>query len=226
MAALRSLMPMAEGEGRRIALIGGEAGSGKSRLVREFANSAAEDGALVLYGACDSVVSAPYQPITEALEQFVRTADPRELRDDLGAGGGELTRLVPSLPERVGELPPPVAADQDTERLRLHHAVADLLVNIGARRPVVLVLEDAHWADGPTLFLLRHLSRAAAAARLLLIVTFRDTAAEIPGISPPPWSSCAARRVSCPSGWAGFQLTRSPRWWPGPGAGRWATSCR
>ncbi len=180
MAALRSLMPMAEGEGRRIALIGGEAGSGKSRLVREFANSAAEDGALVLYGACDAVVSGPYQPITEALEQFVRSADPQELRDDLGAGGGELTRLVPSLSERVGGLPPPVAADQDTERLRLHHAVADLLVNIGARRPVVLVLEDAHWADGPTLFLLRHLSRAAAAARLLLIVTFRDTAAEIP----------------------------------------------
>ena len=67
MAALRSLMPMAAGEGRRIALVGGEAGSGKSRLVREFANVAAQDGALVLYGACDSVVSAPYQPIAEAV---------------------------------------------------------------------------------------------------------------------------------------------------------------
>ena len=88
MAALRSLMPMAEGEGRRIALIGGEAGSGKSRLVREFANSAAEDGALVLYGACDSVVSTPYQPIAEALEQFVRTADAQELRRRPGRRAG------------------------------------------------------------------------------------------------------------------------------------------
>ena len=99
----------------------------------------------------------------------------------LGAGGGELTRLVPTLPERVGGLPAPVSADQDTERLRLHHAVAELLVNIGARRPTALVLEDAHWADGPTLLLLRHLSRAAASARLLLVVTFRDTAADVPG---------------------------------------------
>ncbi len=181
MATLRSIMPRVPGEGRRIALIGGEAGSGKSRLVREFARTAAEDGALVLYGACDSVVTTPYQPIAEALDQFVRTADPDELRVDVGAGGGELTRLVATLPERVGGLPAPVSADQDTERLRLHHAVAEMLVNISQRRPTALVLEDAHWADGPTLLLLRHLSRAAASARLLLVVTFRDTAADVPG---------------------------------------------
>ena len=52
-------MPRADGEGRRVALVGGEAGSGKSRLVREFAAEAAERGALVLYGACDAVVRAP-----------------------------------------------------------------------------------------------------------------------------------------------------------------------
>ena len=173
-------MPRVPGEGRRIALIGGEAGSGKSRLVREFASAAADDGCLVLYGACDSVVSTPYQPITEALDQFVRIADPDELRADLGEGGGELTRLVAALPQLVTGLPRPVSADQDTERLRLHHAVAEMLVNISARRPTALVLEDAHWADGPTLLLLRHLSRAAASARLLLLVTFRDTAADVP----------------------------------------------
>ena len=113
-------------------------------------------------------------------DQFARDADPDHLRADAGTGGGELTRLVASLPERIGPLPPPVAADQDTERLRLHQAVAELLINAGARQPTVLVLEDAHWADRPTLLLLRHLSRAAAGARLLVVVTFRDTAADVP----------------------------------------------
>ena len=69
---LRALMPLADGEGRRVVLLGGEPGSGKSRLVREFAGEAARDGALVLYGACDAVVRTPYGPFVEALDQLAR----------------------------------------------------------------------------------------------------------------------------------------------------------
>jgi DNA-binding CsgD family transcriptional regulator/tetratricopeptide (TPR) repeat protein len=180
LATLRSLMPWAVSEGRRIALVGGEAGSGKSRLVREFAGEAAAGGALVLYGACDSVVRTPYGPFAEALGLLARVSDPAELRADLGPGGGELRRLLPDLPARVGELPDPVSADQDTERHRLHTAVVELLVATGRRTPVLLVLEDGHWADHPTLLLLRHLGRAAAEARLLVVATFRDTEADMP----------------------------------------------
>ncbi len=180
MAALQSLLPQAPGEGRRIALVGGEAGSGKSRLVREFAESAADAGALVLYGACEPDLTVAYRPVADAIDQFVQSSDPADLRRDLGAAGGELTRLVPRLADVVDGLRMPVAADQDTERLRLHQAVADLLVNLGERAPTVLILEDAHWADAPTLALLRHLSRAAAGARLLVIATFRDLAADVP----------------------------------------------
>ena len=100
-------MPSAEGEGRRVVLLGGEPGSGKSRLVREFAAEAAADGALVLYGACDAVVRTPYGPFVEALDQLARATEPDELRAALGAGGGELTRLLPDLGSRVGDLPPP-----------------------------------------------------------------------------------------------------------------------
>ena len=60
----------------RVALLGGEAGSGKSRLVREFAHEAADEGVLVLYGACDAVVRTPYRPFAEALDQLVRGTDP------------------------------------------------------------------------------------------------------------------------------------------------------
>ena len=94
--------------------------------------------------------------------------------------GGELSRLLPDLAQRVGELPPPVAADPDTERHRLHTAVARPARRRRARAPLVVVIEDGHWADTPTLLLLRHLARGASDARALLVTTFRDTEAEVP----------------------------------------------
>jgi DNA-binding CsgD family transcriptional regulator/tetratricopeptide (TPR) repeat protein len=180
LGTLRTLIPMAEGEGRRVVLVGGEPGSGKSRLVREFAGEAAADGALVFYGACDAVVRTPYGPFVEALDRLARVTDPVELRTALGTSGGELGRLLPDLSARVGELPPPVVADPDTERHRLHTAVTDLLVGVGRARPMLLVLEDCHWADASTLLLLRHLTRAAGEARVLLLATFRDTEVDVP----------------------------------------------
>src|SRR3954447_23110960 len=122
---LRTLMPRAAGEGRRIVLLGGEPGSGKSRLVREFAAEAASDGALVLYGACDAVVRTPYGAFVEALHQLARTIEPDELRAAAGGGAGELTRVLPDLAARIGDLPAPVKADLDTEQHRLHTAVTD-----------------------------------------------------------------------------------------------------
>src|SRR5438876_812895 len=71
---LRALLPRAAGEGRRVVLLGGEAGSGKSRLVREFAAEAAREGVLVLYGACDAVVRTPYGPFVQALDHLARAA--------------------------------------------------------------------------------------------------------------------------------------------------------
>jgi len=180
LATLRTLIPRAGQQGLRFALVGGEAGSGKSRLVREFAHDAAASGALVLYGACDSVVRRPYRPFVEALDQLVRSADDATLRADLGAGGAELSRLLPDLGLRVGALTPPLAADPDTERHRLHGAVADLLVAAGRRAPLVIVIEDGHWADTPTLLLLRHLARGASEACALMLTTFRDTEADVP----------------------------------------------
>jgi DNA-binding CsgD family transcriptional regulator len=176
---LSSLVPREQDEGLRLALVGGETGSGKSRLVRELAHGAVAEGALVLYGACDSVVRLPYGPFVDALTQLVRGIDTATLREAIGPGGGELSRLLPGLPERVGELSPPLGVDPDTERHRLHGAVSDLLVAVSLEAPLVLVIEDVHWADTPTLLLLRHLARGASDARALTVVTFRDTEAEV-----------------------------------------------
>jgi DNA-binding CsgD family transcriptional regulator/tetratricopeptide (TPR) repeat protein len=179
LATLRALLPSAGGEGGRVALLGGEPGVGKSRLVRELAHEAAADGVLVLYGGCDAVVGTPYGPFLTALEHLVRSTEPDVLRADLGTGGGELTRLLPDLPLRVGELPAPAPGDPDTERHRLYTAVADLLSAVSRRHPMLFVVEDAHWADGPTLLLLRHLARGATDAHMLLLATFRDTEADM-----------------------------------------------
>ncbi|HTD10023.1 MAG TPA: AAA family ATPase [Solirubrobacteraceae bacterium] len=177
---LRTMMPRAEGERRRVALLAGEPGAGKSRLAREFAAQVAMEGVLVLYGACDAVVRTPYGPFVEALERLVWVTDGAQLRAALGAGGGELTRLLPDLSVQVGGLAQPVKADADTERHRLHTAVADLLANVSRTRPILLVLEDGHWADPTTLLLLRHLARSAWSARLLILATFRDSEADVP----------------------------------------------
>src|SRR5947199_2419174 len=91
---LRSLLPRVTGEGFRVVLLGGEAGSGKSRLVREFSAEAAREGAHVLYGACDAVVQAPYGPFAEAFERLPDAVEPSELAGALGAGGAELSRLI------------------------------------------------------------------------------------------------------------------------------------
>jgi DNA-binding CsgD family transcriptional regulator len=174
LGVLRTLLPRAEGEGGRAVLLAGEPGSGKSRLVRELAHEFAREGAAVLYGACDAVVRTPYRPFAEALGHLVRHADRSWLRANLAPSGAELVRLLPELAAEVGDLPAPPAADPDTERHRLHTAVADLLAGISGRSPVLLVLEDVHWADLPTLLLLRHLVRAGAEARMFLLATFRD----------------------------------------------------
>ena len=119
LATLRALIPRANGEGLRFALIGGEAGSGKSRLVHEFAQGAAAGGALVLYGACDSVVRRPYGPFVEAHRPARAQHRPGTLPADLGAEADELARLLPDMAERFGEL-----AASDRGAIRIPSATA------------------------------------------------------------------------------------------------------
>jgi DNA-binding CsgD family transcriptional regulator len=172
---LRTLLPLAPGSSRRIALIAGEPGAGKSRLVRELAAEVGGAGGTVLCGSCDSVIRVPFGPFAEALEQLLRR--PLERPDPPAATALELARLVPGLAS--GDAQAPSSIDPDTDRHRLHVAVADLLAAASHRSQVLLVLEDIHWADRPTLLLLRHLLRSGSDARLLLVATYRDAEADV-----------------------------------------------
>jgi DNA-binding CsgD family transcriptional regulator/tetratricopeptide (TPR) repeat protein len=137
------------------------------------------EGAVVLYGGCDPSASLAYQPVVEAVDHLIRHLEPADLVADLGVFGGHLTRLFPSLRGRTGIAAAPTPATTETERYRLHSAVADLIANVSLRRPVVLILDDLHWADRSTLLLLGHLLRIRAEARLLIVGAFRDADGEI-----------------------------------------------
>ena len=171
---LHRLWKEAEAGERRLVLLAGEPGVGKTRLAAELAGALHDAGAVVLAGRCDEDLGVPYQPFVEAFRHFVDHAQD-DLTVRLGRYGGELVRLVPELAERVPGLPPPIRSDPETERYRLFDAVAAWLGAVSAQAPVLLILDDLQWAAKPTLLLLRHVLRAAGPARLLVLVTYRDT---------------------------------------------------
>jgi DNA-binding CsgD family transcriptional regulator/tetratricopeptide (TPR) repeat protein len=179
---VRAWKEVAAGECRTV-LIAGEPGIGKTRLAAEVAASLREDeGAGVLYGRCDEDLAVPYQPFVEALRHFSGHISGPDLLLRLGRYAGELVRLAPELNEGCPGLHPPLNSDPETERYRLFDAVAAWLATASTHAPVVLVLDDLHWATKTTLLLARHVVRSPEPMRLLIVGTYRDT--ELPRHHP------------------------------------------
>jgi predicted ATPase len=151
-------------------LIAGHAGIGKTRLTTELAERAHGRGTNVLRGRCIQLVGVglPYLPLVDALRPLRGSA----LLDDLAIELRELPRLVPEIAGRGAAAPEPTRADS---RLRLFEEVLAVLEHIGAREPLVLVLEDLHWADESTLDLVAFLVHAVRERRILLLATYRSS---------------------------------------------------
>src|SRR6266516_930810 len=154
----------------RTVLTGAEAGGGKSRLVAEF-TATVGDRAMVLAGGCVELGAGglPYAPFTAALRQLVRArgaADVAGLLPDQAAG--ELGVLLPDFGT------PSPGAEAGTARARLFEVLLTLLETLAEQQPLVLVVEDVHWADRSTCDLLSFLVRNIQQARVLLVVTFRS----------------------------------------------------
>ena len=160
---------------RRVVLVSGEPGVGKTRLAAELAQRLHDEGAVVLYGRCEAELTGPFWPIAEALHQLVEVLDVNVLREHVRVHGGELCRLVPELSRRLPGVPPPRAADPDRERLRLFDAVLGLLDAAARSAPLLLVLDDLQWADRPSLQLLLHMARGTE-ADLLVVAPHRAAA--------------------------------------------------
>ncbi|HEY8762952.1 MAG TPA: AAA family ATPase [Solirubrobacteraceae bacterium] len=169
--------------GGRLALLTGDAGIGKTRLVAELGRLAHASGAFVLAGRSPQDALLPYQPFVEALRHYVVHVPFDDLRASAREYGSELARLVPELRRRAPDLPAPVEGDPDTERYRLFEAVVGLLGEISASVPVLLVLDDLQWADRPTLLLLRHVARAPDLRRVLVLGSYRAAATYADGFA-------------------------------------------
>lgn len=176
-AAIDAAARAASAGARRVVLTSGEAGQGKTRLVGEAARAAHEDGALVLYGRCEEHLVRQYGPWAEAIEFLGAHIAPEHLD---GLDLRSLVRVAPGLRLRVGD-----AGDADgssADEFVVFAAVTDLLIRVATLAPVVIVLDDLHWADRGTLLLLRHVVGATAAERILLLGTFRDTDTDPDGL--------------------------------------------
>ncbi|HEX6677942.1 MAG TPA: AAA family ATPase [Actinomycetes bacterium] len=158
-----------------ITLLGGEAGVGKTRLVGELAARAEKAGARVLVGGCIELGDGalPYAPIVEALRHLARTLDPASLLALAGPAHGELAGLLPEL----GDGPPGLGDPQGMAghgQARLFELLLGMLDRLGREQPLLLVVEDLHWADRSTRDLLAFLVRNLRAGRVLLVATYRS----------------------------------------------------
>ena len=157
-------------------LIAGEPGIGKTRLAEQLALRAAASDFDVCWGRCDEARGAPaFWPWIDALRSVVRRTAPQRLRRALGGGGGDLLPLLPELKELFPQLEPSSQADAELARFRLYDVVSQLLIRLAAARPLLVILDDLHYADAPSLELLRFLTERRSDAPLLLCGTYRDT---------------------------------------------------
>src|SRR5438309_73547 len=162
-----------------VALVSGEPGIGKTRLLDEVGALATKDGAIVLHGgASEAEGMPPYLPFLEAFGRYIQFTPLDQLRTQVAAAPQVLATLLPELITRLGDLPtsPPLPPEQ--ARFRLYEAIGAFLEVMGAPRVLVLILDDLQWADTASLDLLCHLARHQSNAHLLILGAYRASEIE------------------------------------------------
>ncbi len=194
LATLHEAWDAALADERRLVLLTGEPGIGKSRLAAEFTRAVHADGAVVLYGRFDETGPGAYQPVMEMLRGWSGGAPLTLPAQRLGPRAADLAALLPELgvPNAPTAVPATGLNEVGTERQRLFDALAALLAELAAGAPLLLVFDDLHWADSPTVQLLRHLVRAPQPRRTMFLGTYRD--AELEEGHPLPELIASLRR--------------------------------
>jgi tetratricopeptide (TPR) repeat protein len=176
-------------------MVTGEPGIGKTALCEQLSTYVTLRGGRTLVGHCYEAgsLSLPYLAFVEALRSYVLSRDPKDLREELGSGAADVARIVSEIRERL-KIKLRAQKDPEEERYRLLQGVSEFLTNAANVQPMLVVLEDLHDADNGTLEMLTHVSRNLAAARLLIVGTYRDV--EVDRSHPLSAALAELRRVS------------------------------
>jgi DNA-binding SARP family transcriptional activator len=161
------------GRGTLVLLVG-EPGIGKSRLAEEVVRQARARHARVLVGRCWEAGGAPaYWPWVQSLRMYIEQSDAEAVRAQLAGGAAEIAQIVPEVRELFPDLAEP-SLEEEGARFRLFDAVTRFFRNAASRHPLVLVLDDLHAADEPSLLMLRFVAGELSESRILLVGTYRD----------------------------------------------------
>ncbi len=158
----------------RVLLVDGDSGIGKTRVVAELARQAEYDGAVVLWGRCDEEPVVPFQPFAEGFSRFFQSVSADRISRAPEWQLSELSRLVPRLREYAPAVEDDIS-DPESDRFRFFEAVTATLRGIAGRAPILIVVDDLHWADQPTLLLLRHILRRFDRDNLGIVGVYIDT---------------------------------------------------
>jgi len=162
------------GRGRLMMLVG-EPGIGKTRTSEEFATYARLRNVQVLWGRCYEGEGAPaYWPWVQIIRSYAHDKEPKELMSEMGPGAADIAQVVSEVKERLPGLPAPPALEPEQARFRLFDSITTFLKHASQGAPLMVVLDDLHWADKPSLLLLQFLARDLRSSRLMVLGTYRD----------------------------------------------------
>jgi predicted ATPase len=175
LAALDAALARAAAGRGRLVLVAGEPGIGKTRLAQELAGRAALEGVGVAWGRCYEGEGAPaFWPWVQVMRQLLAEVAPAELAGLVGRSGAELSQLLPELQELIPGVERPPVVELAAARFRLYQAAAGLLGRLGEARPLLVVVDDLHWADVGSLGLLGFLAAELRTTHLLVVGTYRE----------------------------------------------------
>ena len=175
MAELNAALDCAMAGHGRLVMLAGEPGIGKTRIAQELAGLAEQRGARVLWGWCYEQEGAPpYWPWVQPVRSYISATEPDRLRAEMGPGAADIAEVIPEVRGKLPDLEPPPALDPNQARFRLFDSFATLFKNAAESQPLMLVLDDLHWADKPSLLLLEFLARQISESSLLIVGTYRD----------------------------------------------------
>jgi predicted ATPase len=161
----------------RVMMVLGDAGIGKTRLVETLAEFADTQRVRVLWGRCDASAGAPaFWPWRQVVRGYLDERPADAVRAEGGGDAAVLAQVIPELRERPGDMPPPPSLEADAARRRFFGCFAALLTRLARERPLLLALDDLHWADPLSLTFVRVLTEAIEHAALFLVGCYRDEA--------------------------------------------------